>query len=72
MYQKPRKKNPYSRAIARDALEVSQKKRSEKQEVRDAAREAALRYESESLEFPLVPAFVHEKDTDDAVATFSD
>ena len=38
-------KKPYSRAIVGATLEVIQKKRSEKPEVRDAAREAALRYE---------------------------
>lgn len=37
-------KKPYSRAIVGATLEVIQKKRSEKPEVRDAAREAALRY----------------------------
>ncbi|KAL7582220.1 60S ribosomal protein L24 [Lactuca sativa] len=36
-------KKPYSRAIVGATLEVIQKKRSEKPEVRDAAREAALR-----------------------------
>ncbi|KAI7741732.1 hypothetical protein M8C21_023963 [Ambrosia artemisiifolia] len=36
-------KKPYSRAIMGATLEVIQKKRSEKPEVRDAAREAALR-----------------------------
>lgn len=38
-------KKPYSRAIVGATLEVIQKKRSEKPEVRDAAREAALRYD---------------------------
>lgn len=37
-------KKPYSRSIVGATLEVIQKKRSEKPEVRDAAREAALRY----------------------------
>ncbi|PWA38408.1 60S ribosomal protein L24 [Artemisia annua] len=37
-------KKPYSRAIVGATLEVIQKKRSEKPEVRDAAREAALRF----------------------------
>lgn len=36
-------KKPYSRSIVGATLEVIQKKRSEKAEVRDAAREAALR-----------------------------
>ncbi|KAL6839051.1 hypothetical protein ACP4OV_031105 [Aristida adscensionis] len=36
-------KKPYSRSIVGATLEVIQKKRSEKPEVRDAAREAALR-----------------------------
>ncbi|KAM0880762.1 hypothetical protein ACQ4PT_033363 [Festuca glaucescens] len=36
-------KKPYSRSIAGATLEVIQKKRAEKPEVRDAAREAALR-----------------------------
>ncbi|GMH10218.1 hypothetical protein Nepgr_012059 [Nepenthes gracilis] len=36
-------KKPYSRSIVGVTLEVIQKKRSEKPEVRDAAREAALR-----------------------------
>ncbi|KAE8731082.1 60S ribosomal protein L24 [Hibiscus syriacus] len=36
-------KKPYSRPIVGATLEVIQKKRSEKPEVRDAAREAALR-----------------------------
>lgn len=37
-------KKPYSRSIVGATLEVIQKRRSEKPEVRDAAREAALRY----------------------------
>lgn len=37
-------KKPYSRSIVGATLEVIQKRRSEKTEVRDAAREAALRY----------------------------
>jgi large subunit ribosomal protein L24e len=37
-------KKPYSRSIVGAPLEVIQKKRTEKPEVRDAAREAALRY----------------------------
>lgn len=37
-------KKSYSRSIVGATLEVIQKKRSEKAEVRDAAREAALRY----------------------------
>ncbi|KAJ0667676.1 putative ribosomal protein L24e/L24 superfamily [Helianthus annuus] len=37
-------KKPYYRAIVGATLEVIQKKRSEKPEVHDAAREAALRY----------------------------
>ena len=37
-------KKPYSRSIVGATLEVIQKKRTEKAEVRDAAREAALRY----------------------------
>lgn len=37
-------KKPYSRSIVGASLEVIQKKRAEKPEVRDAAREAALRY----------------------------
>lgn len=37
-------KKPYSRSIVGATLEVIQKKRNEKPEVRDAAREAALRY----------------------------
>lgn len=41
-------KKPYSRSIVGATLEVIQKKRAEKPEVRDAAREAALRY---SLDF---------------------
>ena len=36
-------KKPYSRSIVGAILEVIQKKRAEKPEVRDAAREAALR-----------------------------
>jgi large subunit ribosomal protein L24e len=36
-------KKPYSRSIVGATLEVIQKKRTEKPEVRDAAREAALR-----------------------------
>lgn len=36
-------KKPYSRSIVGATLEVIQKKRSEKPEIRDAAREAALR-----------------------------
>ncbi|KMZ73829.1 60S ribosomal protein L24 [Zostera marina] len=36
-------KKPYSRSIVGATLEVIQKRRSEKSEVRDAAREAALR-----------------------------
>uniref|UniRef100_A0A7N0SX66 Large ribosomal subunit protein eL24-related N-terminal domain-containing protein n=1 Tax=Kalanchoe fedtschenkoi TaxID=63787 RepID=A0A7N0SX66_KALFE len=36
-------KKPYSRSIVGATIEVIQKKRSEKPEVRDAAREAALR-----------------------------
>ncbi|VAI38843.1 unnamed protein product [Triticum turgidum subsp. durum] len=36
-------KRPYSRSIVGASLEVIQKKRAEKSEVRDAAREAALR-----------------------------
>ncbi|KAF7068629.1 hypothetical protein CFC21_074365 [Triticum aestivum] len=36
-------KRPYSRSIVGASLEVIQKKRAEKPEVRDAAREAALR-----------------------------
>lgn len=36
-------KKPYSRSIVGATLEVIQKKRAEKPEVRDAAREAALR-----------------------------
>ncbi|KAG0466321.1 hypothetical protein HPP92_017901 [Vanilla planifolia] len=36
-------RKPYSRSIVGATLEVIQKKRSEKPEVRDAAREAALR-----------------------------
>lgn len=39
-------KKPYSRSIVGATLEVIQKKRTEKPEVRDAAREAALRYRS--------------------------
>jgi len=39
-------KKPYSRSIVGATLEVIQKKRTEKAEVRDAAREAALRYTS--------------------------
>lgn len=39
-------KKPYSRAIVGATLEVIQKRRTEKPEVRDAAREAALRYAS--------------------------
>ena len=39
-------KKPYSRSIVGATLEVIQKKRTEKPEVRDAAREAALRYQS--------------------------
>lgn len=39
-------KKPYSRSIVGATLEVIQKKRAEKPEVRDAAREAALRYET--------------------------
>ncbi|KAF2617464.1 hypothetical protein F2Q68_00041438 [Brassica cretica] len=38
-------KKPYSRSIVGATLEVIQKKRAEKPEVRDAAREAALRLE---------------------------
>lgn len=37
-------KKPYSRSIVGATLEVIQKRRAEKPEVRDAAREAALRY----------------------------
>lgn len=37
-------KKPYSRSIVGATLEIIQKKRTEKPEVRDAAREAALRY----------------------------
>lgn len=37
-------KKPYSRSIVGATLEVIQKRRTEKPEVRDAAREAALRY----------------------------
>lgn len=37
-------KKPYSRSIVGATLEVIQKRRTEKAEVRDAAREAALRY----------------------------
>ena len=37
-------KKPYSRSIVGATLEVIQKKRTEKPEVRDAAREAALRW----------------------------
>ncbi|KAF7061804.1 hypothetical protein CFC21_068470 [Triticum aestivum] len=36
-------KRPYSRSIVSASLDVIQKKRAEKPEVRDAAREAALR-----------------------------
>ena len=36
-------KKPYSRSIVGATLEVIQKRRTEKPEVRDAAREAALR-----------------------------
>lgn len=36
-------KKPYSRSIVGASLDVIQKKRAEKPEVRDAAREAALR-----------------------------
>jgi len=36
-------KKPYSRSIVGATLEVIQKKRTEKPEVRDAAREAQLR-----------------------------
>ncbi|GFY81928.1 ribosomal protein L24 [Actinidia rufa] len=50
MYRKQHKKKrrratkkPYSRSIVGTTLEVIQKKRTEKPEVRDAAREAALR-----------------------------
>ncbi|KAL3524246.1 hypothetical protein ACH5RR_017080 [Cinchona calisaya] len=49
MYRKQHKKRrrttkkPYSRSIVGATLEVIQKKRTEKPEVRDAAREAALR-----------------------------
>lgn len=39
-------KKPYSRSIVGATLEIIQKKRTEKPEVRDAAREAALRYAS--------------------------
>lgn len=39
-------KKPHSRSIVGVALEVIQKRRTEKPEVRDAAREAALRYYS--------------------------
>jgi len=39
-------KKPYSRSIVGATLEVIQKKRAEKPEVRDAAREAALRFVS--------------------------
>lgn len=47
-------KKPYSRSIVGATLEVIQKKRTEKPEVRDAAREAALRYCScSSCSFPL-------------------
>ncbi|ESR53797.1 TRASH domain-containing protein [Citrus sinensis] len=42
MYRKQHKK-PYSRSIVGATLEVIQKRRTEKPEVRDAAREAALR-----------------------------
>jgi large subunit ribosomal protein L24e len=42
-------KKPYSRSIVGATLEVIQKRRSEKPEVRDAAREAALRYYIHSL-----------------------
>ncbi|KAL8042201.1 hypothetical protein ABFX02_09G034500 [Erythranthe guttata] len=42
MYRKQHKK-PYSRSIVGATLEVIQKRRAEKPEVRDAAREAALR-----------------------------
>ncbi|XP_056862504.1 60S ribosomal protein L24-2 isoform X2 [Raphanus sativus] len=42
-------KKPYSRSIVGATLEVIQKKRAEKPEVRDAAREAALRRESRRL-----------------------
>ena len=39
-------KKPYSRSIVGATLEVIQKRRTEKPEVRDAAREAALRWVS--------------------------
>ncbi|KAI5426632.1 60S ribosomal protein L24B, variant 4, partial [Lathyrus oleraceus] len=42
-------KKPYSRSIVGATLEVIQKKRSEKPEIRDAAREAALREIKERL-----------------------
>ena len=42
-------KKPYSRSIVGATLEVIQKRRTEKPEVRDAAREAALRYSSAQL-----------------------
>ncbi|KAI3925343.1 hypothetical protein MKW92_048719 [Papaver armeniacum] len=38
-------KKPYSRSIVGATLEVIQKRRAEKPEVRDAARESALRYD---------------------------
>ncbi|XP_077246454.1 large ribosomal subunit protein eL24-like [Tasmannia lanceolata] len=42
-------KKPYSRSIVGATLEVIQKKRTEKAEVRDAAREAALREVKERI-----------------------
>jgi hypothetical protein len=48
-------KKPYSRSIVGATLEIIQKKRAEKPEVRDAAREAALRYASfPSIKLPLL------------------
>lgn len=44
-------KKPHSRSIVGATLEVIQKRRTEKPEVRDAAREAALRYISCLLNF---------------------
>jgi len=49
-------KKPYSRSIVGATLEVIQKKRAEKPEVRDAAREAALRFVS----FPEDSHYIHQ------------
>ena len=52
-------KKPYSRSIVGATLEVIQKRRTEKPEVRDAAREAALRCVlSLSLSLFCFPSFV--------------